>query len=45
MAGRGRSSSGDKPSVKGARIPLEAAILLAASFGMHVLGFTEKDGG
>ncbi|XXX54433.1 pentapeptide repeat-containing protein [Sorangium sp. So ce124] len=33
-----------KNNVKGARIPLEAAILLAASFGMHVLGFTEKDG-
>ncbi|APR79853.1 Hypothetical protein A7982_05200 [Minicystis rosea] len=27
---------------KGARIPLESAILLATSFGMHVLGFTEQ---
>ncbi|MGK4003523.1 pentapeptide repeat-containing protein [Sorangium sp. So ce1036] len=32
-------------NVKGARVPLETVLLLAASFGMHVLGFTEKDGG
>ncbi|AUX35748.1 MULTISPECIES: pentapeptide repeat-containing protein [Sorangium] len=34
-----------KNNVKGARVPLETVMLLAASFGMHVLGFTEKDSG
>ncbi len=33
-----------KNNVKGARVPVESAVLLAASFGMQIFGYTEAKG-